>query len=90
MVGPREIAQGLAGRPVLIADGTGDAELLRAIWPKLKCEMDDWQQLPRPDNVRITQCVDRALSKLMIAVEGDDEKKRATKEQRHAGCGRRC
>jgi hypothetical protein len=50
MVGPREMPKGWRGIPTLIADGTGDATLLRAIWPKLKCEVDDWQQLPRPDS----------------------------------------
>jgi hypothetical protein len=80
MVGLRDITKGWRGIPTLIADGTGEAELLRAIWPKLKCETEGWQQLPRPGNVKVTQCVDKALSKLMIATEGEGAKL-ATKER---------
>jgi hypothetical protein len=74
MVGRRSIAKAWRKCPTLIADGTGDAELLRAIWPKLVCETDSWVQLPRPDNVRIIQVVDRAMSKLMVAIEGSGAK----------------
>ena len=35
--------------------------------------MEDWQQLPRPDSVRVLQCVDRAVSKYAVAIEGDGE-----------------
>ena len=80
MVGLRPIAKDWKDLPTLITDGTGDATLLRAIWPKLKCDReDDWQQLPRPDNVRVFQVVDKAFSKLMIAVEEDDDKKNKKK-----------
>jgi hypothetical protein len=48
---------------------------LKAIWPRLKCETDVWQQMPRPPNVRIRQCVDKALSKYMVAIEGDKAKR---------------
>jgi hypothetical protein len=72
MVGLKEIADGWNGVPILISSGTADATLLRAIWPNLKCEVeDDWRQLPRPDGVRVIQCVDKALSKTMIAIEGE-------------------
>jgi hypothetical protein len=57
----------------LICDATGDPELLRAIWPDLACEEDGWQQLPRLQNTRIFQIVDRTLSKLMVAVEGNEK-----------------
>lgn len=59
--------------PTLICDATGDPELLRAIWPDLECDVEEWQQLPRPDSVRVLQCVDRAVSKYAVAVEGDGE-----------------
>jgi hypothetical protein len=72
MVGLRELAKGWEV-PTLICDATGDAELLRAIWPELRCEVEDWQQLPRPDSVRVLQVVDRAVSKYAVAIEGDGE-----------------
>ena len=75
MVGVHRIPKGWRGIPTLISDGTGDAELLKAIWPRLKCETDVWQQMPRPPNVRIRQCVDKALSKYMVAIEGDKAKR---------------
>jgi hypothetical protein len=70
MVGVHRIPKGWRGIPTLISDGTGDAELLKAIWPRLKCDTSVWQQMPRPPNVRIRQCVDKAMSKLMVAIEG--------------------
>ena len=74
MVGLREIATGW-DVPTLICDGTGDATLLRTIWPELKCETeDDWRTLPRPGNVRVTQCVDRAVSMDAVAIYGEGEK----------------
>ena len=57
--------------PTLITDATGDPEPLRAIWPDLKCEVEAWQQLPRPPSVRLMQCVDRAVSKHAVAIEGE-------------------
>ena len=80
MAGLTEIAKEWKNLPTLICNGTADATLLRAIWPDLKCDLeDDWRQLPRPDNVRVFQVVDKAFSKLMVAVEGDDELKLETK-----------
>ena len=73
MVGLREIADGW-DVPTLICDATGDAELLREIWPGLESETNDWEQMPRPASVRVTQCVDRALSKYVVAIEGEGEK----------------
>jgi hypothetical protein len=69
--GLRPIAKGWQDIPVLICDATADATLLRTIWPHLRCEVEDWQQLPRPDSVKIYQCVDKALAKSMVAIEGD-------------------
>ena len=70
MTGLREIAEGWQV-PALICDATGDAELLRAIWPNLESDMNEWQQLPRPASVRIFQTVDRAISKWAVAIEGE-------------------
>ena len=60
----------------LICDATGDAELLRAIWPELETDesVQGWQQLPRPKSVRVFQCVDRSISKWAVAVEGKNPK----------------
>ncbi|MGY3422313.1 hypothetical protein ACVWZW_002788 [Bradyrhizobium sp. F1.13.4] len=69
MTGLRDIAEGWKV-PTLICDATGDSELLRAIWPQLVCEVADWQQLPRPSSVKVSQIVDRAISKWAVAVEG--------------------
>ncbi|MBR1070232.1 hypothetical protein ABIF66_008852 [Bradyrhizobium japonicum] len=69
MCGLREIAEGWQC-PVLICDATGDPELLRPIWPQLTCEVADWQQLPRPASVEISQIVDKSISKWAVAVEG--------------------
>jgi putative DNA primase/helicase len=53
------------------------------MWPTLRqAEPAGWQQLPRPANVRIIQCVDRAVSKAAVAVEGKDREKRARAAQR--------
>ena len=73
MVGLHEIAKGWSA-PALICDATGDAELLRAIWPALKIEDEPWPQLPRPASVRVFQVVDRSFSKWGIAVEGKNKK----------------
>jgi hypothetical protein len=70
MMGLRRLAKGWDA-PTLICDATGDAELLKAIWPQLEeAEPHGWEQLPRPPNVRIFQCVDRTISKWAVAVEG--------------------
>ena len=60
----------------LICDATGDAELLRAIWPDLETDesVQGWQQLPRPKSVRVFQCVDRSISKWAVAVEAKNPK----------------
>jgi hypothetical protein len=61
--------------PTLITDATGDAELLRAVWPQLEeTEPHGWEQLPRPPGVRTFQCVDRTISKWAVAVEGKHPK----------------
>jgi hypothetical protein len=70
LTGLKEVAEGWQV-PTLICDATGDAELLRAIWPELKCEVEEWQQLPRPASVSVFQCVDRAISKWAVAIEGE-------------------
>ena len=73
MVGLRELAKGW-DVPMLICDATGDAELLRAIWPQLTAAVETWQQLPRPASVRVVQCVDRSVSKFAVAIEGEGDK----------------
>jgi hypothetical protein len=80
MVGMRPLAKGW-GVPTLICDATGDAELLKAIWPQLKA-LRDLGQLPRPKSVRITQCVDRTISKWAVAVEGKHQLERKTEGAR--------
>jgi hypothetical protein len=73
MVGLHPIAKGWNVR-TLICDATGDAELLRAIWPQLnEEEPQGWQQLPRPKSVRVMQIVNRSISKWAIAIEGNRE-----------------
>jgi hypothetical protein len=70
MVGLNHPAKGW-NVPTLICDATGDTELLKAIWPQLvEAEPHGWEQLPRPANVRVFQCIDRAISKSVVAVEG--------------------
>jgi hypothetical protein len=71
MVGLRPLTKGWAA-PTLICDAMGDAELLRAIWPKLRVEPPPWPQLARPPHVGVFQVVDRSVAKLAIAVEGND------------------
>jgi hypothetical protein len=83
MVGLRAVAKDWNAR-ALILDATGDAKLLRAVWPDLIHEEDSmgkrpWQQLPRPEHVRLTQIVDRSISKFAVAVEGKNEKELARK-----------
>ena len=73
LMGLRPIADDWRGIPTLITDATADATLLRTIWPKLACEVEEWEQLPRPASVKVFQCVDRALSMDNIAVFGEDE-----------------
>jgi len=74
MTGLEKLAEGW-GVATLICDATGDAELLKAVWPQLE-EPDPhgWEQLSRPANVRMIQCVRREFSKWAIAVEGKHEK----------------
>jgi hypothetical protein len=73
VMGLRPVAKEWRGIPVLITDATADAVLLRYIWPDLKCEVEEWEQLPRPASVKVFQCVDRSLSMDNIAVYGEDE-----------------
>ena len=73
VMGIRDVAKGWEGIPILITDATADATLLRYIWPHLKCEVEEWEQLPRPASVRVFQCVDRSLSMDNIAISGEDE-----------------
>lgn len=73
MVGLRAIAKGWRVQ-TLICDATGDADLLRAIWPQLETEEAPWPQLARPDSVRMFQIVDRSISKWAVAVEGKNKK----------------
>ena len=76
MVGLKPLAKGWDVQ-TLICDATGDAELLKAVWPQLvEAEPLGWQQLPRPPNVRVFQCVDRAISKGAVAVEGKNQLER--------------
>jgi putative DNA primase/helicase len=85
MVGLNERTEGW-NVPTLICDATGDAELLREVWPQLKeskpCGLEGWGQPPRPANVRIFQCVDRAISRWAVAVEGKTELERITEDGR--------
>jgi hypothetical protein len=80
MVGLHSIAKGWDVRTLLL-DATGDSELLRAIWPQLETDesVHGWVQLPRPKSVQMFQCVDRTLSKLAVAVEGQHPKEIARK-----------
>jgi hypothetical protein len=63
--------------PTLVCDGTADAELLRTVWPQLQepTVMKGWQKLPRTKWVEVYQCVDRSVSKYMVAIEGEGEKR---------------
>ena len=90
MVGLKPLAKGW-NVPTLICDATGDAELLKPIWPQLEeAEPHGWEQLPRPENVRIFQCVDRTISKYAVAVEGKNERSWRAKPRARGGCTRRC
>ena len=82
MCGLHPVAKGWRVR-TLISDATGDPELLRAIWPDLVSEEDTmgWQQLPRPDSVRLFQLVDRSISKYVVAIEGSNEKELERKQK---------
>jgi hypothetical protein len=56
--------------PTLICDATGDAEILKAIWPQLiELEPHGWEQMLRPPGVRIIQCVNESFSKKKVAIE---------------------
>ena len=80
VIGLREVAKDWRDIPILITDATADATLLRYIWPELKCEVEEWEQLPRPASVKVFQCVDRALSMDNIAVYGEGEKLKARED----------
>ena len=74
MVGLDELAAGW-NVPTLICDATGDATLLKAIWPQLEePEPRGWEQLPRPENVRVIQLVDRTMAKWAVEVKSQDPK----------------
>ena len=79
MVGKKHLAEGWRFVPTLVCDATGDVDLLRAIWSDLTAE--PWPQLPRPNNVRIFQIVDRSIGKWAIAVEGKDKDKLEAKQK---------
>jgi hypothetical protein len=83
MVGLRPMGKGWSSVRTLISDATGDAELLRQIWPHLTYAEDAMrgQQLPRPANVRVFQMVDRTFSKYMVAVESIKKDEEAEKEE---------
>jgi hypothetical protein len=73
MVGLQPIVEGW-NLQTLICDATGDAELLKAIWPQLtEFEPRGWEQMPRPQSVRIFQMVDRSISKWAVAIEGKNK-----------------
>ena len=75
--------------PTLICDATGDAELLKAIWPQLEePEPHGWEQLPRPQSVRVFQCVDRTISKWAVAVEGKTREGEGAQDRRRAAAVR--
>jgi hypothetical protein len=74
MVGLKELTKGYQVQTV-ICDATGDVELLRAIWPQIEAEKEPWPQLPRPESVRVSQVVDRTLSKYAVAVESKTHNK---------------
>jgi hypothetical protein len=79
MMGLRRLAKGWDA-PTLICDATGDAELLKPIWPQLEeAALHGWEQLPRPTNVRVFQCVNRTISKWAVAVEGKHQEERERK-----------
>ena len=88
MVGLKQLAKGWDVQ-TLICDATGDAELLKAIWPQLEeAEPHGWEQLPRPQNVRVFQCVDRTISKWAVAVEGKNRKGDGAQDRRRAAAVR--
>jgi hypothetical protein len=78
MVGLRPLVKSWKTR-TLICDATGDAALLRAIWPRLTAggkngkRDGEWPELPRPGHVQVFQCVDRAIGKWSVAPEGEGE-----------------
>jgi hypothetical protein len=87
VVGLRKIAKGWDSAPTLISDATGNVKLLRAFWPQIMVEPKPWPQLPRPENVRFFQMVDRTLSKYAIAVESKTNNKQEL--ERKADAARR-
>ena len=88
MVGLKKLAKGWNVQ-TLICDATGDAELLKAIWPQLEeAEPHGWEQLPRPKSVRVFQCVNRTISKWAVAVEGKNQKELERQDRRRAAAVR--
>jgi len=78
--GIRTIAEGW-DVPTLIADATGDPDLLRLIWPELSCEFDGWGKAYRPEGVRVFQTVDVSFSMDAVGVYGEEgSKERARRE----------
>jgi hypothetical protein len=75
VTGLRPLAAGWSGVTTIIASATANAVLLQPIWPSLREEriLPGWTQLRMPPNVRITQLVDRALSKWSIGISGEPE-----------------
>jgi hypothetical protein len=82
MIGLNKLAKGWDA-PTLILDATGDRELLKPVFPQLE-EPDPrgWQQLARPANVRLFQCIDRTFAKEAIGVEGKDLERKAAAARR--------
>ena len=66
--------------PTLITDATGDPELLRYIWPELKCSTSAWEQMPRPSSVRVFQVIDCSFSMNAIVPDGEKAEKLAEEE----------
>ena len=82
MIGLETIAMGW-NVPTLITDATGDATLLKAIWPQLEePEPHGWQQLPRPENVRVFQLVDRTMAETGAGGRGQRSERTGAKGQK--------
>ncbi len=79
IIGLHKLAKGWDVQ-TLIADATGNVDLLRAIWPHIEVEEEPWPQLPRPECVRVYQMVDRTFSKYSIAIEARNKKELERKQ----------